>query len=354
MSVCLAIKSLRPYQGGKPISELRRELELEHIIKLASNENPLGIGPRVQKAIQKAITEVSRYPDNNGFELKQAISEHLNVDTNCITLGNGSNNILELVARIYVCDADDEVVFSEYAFMVYSLVTQALGAKAVVTKSKNFGHDLDAMLVAISDKTKLIFIANPNNPTGTLLSDESIHQFLKKVSKSAVVVLDQAYFEYLNVEDRMIVWLKEFDNLIITRTFSKAYALAGLRVGYSVSSAKIADYLNRIRQPFNVNHIAQTAAISALADDSFLTKSVLANKNGLIQLSKGLDELKLSYIKSFANFIALKVDNATDTYQKLLIKGFIVRPVEMGNYLRVSVGTLKENNDFLKALKSIL
>ncbi|BBB23804.1 histidinol-phosphate aminotransferase [Isorropodon fossajaponicum endosymbiont JTNG4] len=354
MSVCLAIKSLRPYQGGKPIAELRRELGLVHIVKLASNENPLGIGPRVQKAIQQAITEVSRYPDGNGFELKQAISEHLNVATNCITLGNGSNDILELVAKVCVCDVDDEVVFSEYVFVVYPLVTQALGAKSVVTKSKNFGHDLDAMLAAISDKTKLIFIANPNNPTGTLLSDEAIYQFLKQVPQSVIMVLDQAYFEYLDIEDRAIGWLKEFDNLVITRTFSKVYALAGLRVGYSVSSAKIADYLNRIRQPFNVNHIAQIAAISALADDSFLTRSVFANKNGLIQLSKGFDELQLSYIKSFANFIALKVDNATDIYQKLLTKGFIVRPVEMENYLRVSVGTLKENNDFLEALKSVL
>jgi histidinol-phosphate aminotransferase len=353
-NVCKSILSLSPYQGGKPISELRRELGLEHIVKLASNENPLGIGTRVQKAMQKAIIEINRYPDGNGFELKQAIGEHLNVDTNCITLGNGSNDILELVARTYVCHADDEVVFSEYAFVVYPLVTQALGAKAVVTKSKSFGHDLDAMLAAISDKTKLVFIANPNNPTGTLLSDEAIYQFLKQVPKSVVVVLDQAYFEYLDVEDSVIGWLKEFNHLIITRTFSKAYALAGLRVGYSVSSTMIADYLNRIRQPFNVNHIAQTAAISALADDSFLTRSVLANKNGLIQLSKRFDKLQLSYIESFANFIALKVDNATDTYQKLLAKGFIVRPVEMENYLRVSVGTLKENNDFLEALKSVL
>jgi histidinol-phosphate aminotransferase len=353
-NVCKSILSLSPYQGGKPISELRRELGLEHIVKLASNENPLGIGTRVQKAMQKAIIEINRYPDGNGFELKQAIGEHLNVDTNCITLGNGSNDILELVARTYVCHADDEVVFSEYAFVVYPLVTQALGAKAVVTKSKSFGHDLDAMLAAISDKTKLVFIANPNNPTGTLLSDEAIYQFLKQVPKSVVVVLDQAYFDYLDVEDSVIGWLKEFNHLIITRTFSKAYALAGLRVGYSVSSTMIADYLNRIRQPFNVNHIAQTAAISALADDSFLTRSVLANKNGLIQLSKRFDKLQLSYIESFANFIALKVDNATDTYQKLLAKGFIVRPVEMENYLRVSVGTLKENNDFLEALKSVL
>ncbi len=354
MNICPSIKKLKPYQGGKPISELRRELGLEHIIKLASNENPLGIGPRVQKDIQKAIIEINRYPDGNGFELKQAIGEHLNISTNCITLGNGSNDILELLARAYVCDVDDEVVFSEYAFVVYPLVTQALGAKAVVTKSKDFGHDLDAMLVAISNKTKLVFIANPNNPTGTLLSNETIYRFLKQAPKSVIVVLDQAYFEYLDIEDKAIGWLKEFDNLVITRTFSKAYALAGLRVGYSVSSAKMADYLNRIRQPFNVNHIAQIAAISALTDDSFLTRSILANKNGLIQLSKGFDELQLSYIKSFANFIALKVDNATDIYQKLLTKGFIVRPVEMKNYLRVSVGTLKENNNFLEALKSVL
>ncbi|HIB30734.1 MAG TPA: histidinol-phosphate transaminase [Candidatus Thioglobus sp.] len=354
MSVCDSIKSLKPYQGGKPISELQRELGLDRVVKLASNENPLGIGQQTLEAMQQAVSEVDRYPDGNGFELKQAIGNHLDVSTDAITLGNGSNDILELIARAYVCQSTDEVIFSEYAFVVYPLVTQALGAQAMITKSKDFGHDLEAMLLAITDNTKLIFIANPNNPTGTLLRDDEIHAFLSRVPNSITVVLDQAYFEYLDDKDVAIKWLKEFDHLIITRTFSKAYGLAGLRVGYSVSSSKIADYINRIRQPFNVNHIAQVAAVSALSDQSHLVRSVIANKNGLKQLASGFDKLGLSYIPSSANFISVKVADSAKLYQQLLELGFIVRPVEMKNYLRVSIGTSREISDFLDALKSVL
>ncbi len=354
MSVCDSIKSLNPYQGGKPISELQRELGLDRVVKLASNENPLGVGQKTLEAMQVAITEVDRYPDGNGFELKQAIGQHLKVANDQVTLGNGSNDILELVARAYVCTKQDEVVFSQFAFVVYPLVTQALGAKAVITKSKDFGHDLEAMLLAITDNTKLIFIANPNNPTGTLLDDSAIHAFLSRVPNSITVVLDQAYFEYLDANDVTVGWLKEFDNLIITRTFSKAYGLAGLRVGYSVSSAKIANYINRIRQPFNVNHIAQVAGAAALDDQAHLVRSVTANKNGLKQLADGFDKLGLSYIPSSANFIAVKVDDAPKRYQQLLELGFIVRPVEMKDYLRVSIGTSREISDFLDALKSVL
>ena len=354
MSVCEVVKGLKPYQGGKPISELQREYGLKHVVKLASNENPLGVGQKTLEAMQQAVSEVDRYPDGSGFELKRAISDHLDVSADMITLGNGSNDILELVAKSYVCSSTDEVIFSEYAFVVYPLATQALGATAVVTKSKDFGHDLEAMLLAITDKTKLIFIANPNNPTGTLLSDEALHGFLSRVPNSITVVLDQAYFEYLDHADRAIGWLAEFENLIITRTFSKAYGLAGLRVGYCISSEKIADYLNRIRQPFNVNHVAQVAAVAALGDQSHLVRSVIANNNGLKQLEQGFDKLGLSYIPSSANFISVKVDDATKLYQQLLELGFIVRPVEMKNYLRVSIGTSREISDFLDALKSLL
>ena len=354
MSVCESILSLSPYQGGKPISELQRELGLEHVVKLASNENPLGVGPKALEAMQRAASEAGRYPDGNGFELKQAISKHLSVSSEGITLGNGSNDILELIARAYVCQAKDEVIFSQYAFVVYPLVTQALGATAVVTPANEFGHDLDSMFASVTDNTKLIFIANPNNPTGTLLTDSAIYYFLSKVPSSVVVVLDQAYVEYLNATDNATGWLAEFENLVITRTFSKAYGLAGLRVGYSISSPKIADYLNRIRQPFNVNHIAQSAAIAALSDETFLARSVAANTNGLLQLSQGFNRLGLSFISSSANFVSVKVADAGATYQKLLEKGFIVRPVEMQGYLRVSVGTRNENEEFLDALKSVL
>ncbi|CAB9544127.1 Biosynthetic Aromatic amino acid aminotransferase beta (EC [Bathymodiolus brooksi thiotrophic gill symbiont] len=354
MNICSAIKQLKPYQGGKPISELQRELGLDNIVKLASNENPLPVSEKVQQAVVKAAKEVGRYPDGNGFELKQAVAQHLSVSAEQITLGNGSNDILELMARVAVCGVNDEVIFSQYAFVVYPLITQALGATAVVTPANDFGHDLDAMLAVVTENTKLIFIANPNNPTGTLLENGAVYDFLSKVPSVVIVVLDQAYVEYLDVDDTAIQWLKEFDNLVITRTFSKAYGLAGLRVGYALSSIEMADYLNRIRQPFNVNHIAQNAAMAALADSEFLTHSVAENKQGLLQLAAGFDELGLSYIPSFANFIAVKVGDVGVVYQQLLENGFIVRPVEMEGYLRVSVGTKNENKIFLDTLKLLL
>lgn len=354
MRVCPAIKQLTPYKGGKPISELQRELGLDKVIKLASNENPLPISNKVLDAINNANLEINRYPDSNGFELKQAISTHLQINPESIILGNGSNDVLELIARAFVYLPTDEVIFSQYAFVVYPLVTQALGAKSVVTVADNFGHDLPKMLAAINNKTRLIFIANPNNPTGTLLTDEAIYDFLKRVPKTTIVVLDQAYFEYLDAKDNCVKWLNKFANLVITRTFSKAYGLAGLRVGYGLSSSKIADYINRIRQPFNVNNIAQSAAVAAILDKDFLQKSVRNNQQGLLQLSRGFNKLGLEYIPSSANFIALKLNNPNKIYQQLLAKGFITRLVEMPNYIRVSVGLKNENTKFLDALKSLL
>jgi histidinol-phosphate aminotransferase len=354
MSVCESILSLTPYQGGRPISEIQREYGLSNVIKLASNENPLGVSKKVQEAIKSAITQIGRYPDGNGYYLKDALAKKLSVSARSITLGNGSNDILELIPRAYVCSKDDEVIFSQYAFVVYPLVTKAIGAKAIVTPANDFGHDLNAMYEAITDKTKVIFIANPNNPTGTLLSNEEIYNFLKKVSNEIIVVLDQAYIEYLDVEDVYIDWLKDFPNLVITRSFSKAYGLAGLRVGYSISSEEIADYLNRIRQPFNVNLIAQEAAIAALSDADFLAESVKVNSDGLLQLEEGFRSLGLKFIKSHANFISVKVSNSMELNQKLLEKGIIVRPVEMKDYLRISVGTYAENAKFLEVLKEII
>ena len=354
MSVCESILSLTPYQGGRPISEIQREYGLSNVIKLASNENPLGVSKKVQEAIKSAVTQIGRYPDGNGYYLKDALAKKLSVSAKSITLGNGSNDILELIPRAYVCSKDDEVIFSQYAFVVYPLVTMAIGAKAIVTPANDFGHDLNAMYEAITDKTKVIFIANPNNPTGTLLSNEEIYNFLKKVSNEIIVVLDQAYIEYLDVEDVYIDWLKDFPNLVITRSFSKAYGLAGLRVGYSISSEEIADYLNRIRQPFNVNLIAQEAAIAALSDTDFLAESVKVNSDGLLQLEEGFRSLGLKFIKSHANFISVKVSNSMELNQKILEKGIIVRPVEMKDYLRISVGTYAENAKFLEVLKEII
>ena len=354
MNACESILGLSPYQGGKPIEELERELGIKNITKLASNENPLGISKKVSDAIKDSLPNINRYPDGNAFELKKAISNKLSIKPEQISLGNGSNELLELIARVFVSESSDEVIFSEYAFVVYPLVTQALGATAQVSPAKNFGHDLNAMLRLISSNTKLIFIANPNNPTGTLLSNEEIYSFLNQVPEHIPVVLDQAYFEYIDKEDHAISWLKEFDNLIITRTFSKAYGLAGLRVGYSICSNSISDYINRVREPFNVNHTAQIAAIAALADDEYLKESIKVNADGYEQLKIGFNQLELEYIPSSANFIAVRFNDAMQIYNDLLHEGVIVRPVEMKNYLRISIGTKQENEHLLSALTKIL
>jgi histidinol-phosphate aminotransferase len=354
MNVCESILGLNPYQGGKPIEELKRELGLEYVIKLASNENPLGASSSVKQAINSALREIHRYPDGNCYDLKIALSKHLGVDIATISLGNGSNELLELIARVFVCKSTDEVIFSQYAFVVYPLVTQALGATAKIAPAQEFGHNLDAMLEMIGDETKLIFIANPNNPTGTLLTDNEIYNFLSKVPTRIPIVLDQAYYEYLDTRDQAMDWLNVFDNLIITRTFSKAYGLAGLRVGYSVSRPDIADYINRVRAPFNVNHSAQIAAIAALNDVNYLQESVRSNRQGIKQLEECFKSLNLNYIKSSANFIAVEFDNALETYEKLLKEGVIVRPIEILNFLRISVGTAEENIYLIQALKKIL
>ncbi len=354
MNACESILGLSPYQGGKPIEELARELGLKKITKLASNENPLGVSEVVKNAINTSLSNINRYPDGNCFDLKKAISDKLSVNPNMISLGNGSNELLELIARVFVSTKADEIIFSEYAFVVYPLVTQALGATAMISPAKNYGHDLSSMLSLINKNTKLIFVANPNNPTGTLLTNDELYSFLNEVPNEIPVVLDQAYFEYLKIEDHSIDWLKEFENLIITRSFSKAYGLAGLRVGYSVCSPIIADFINRVREPFNVNYTAQVAAIAALSDNDHLKESVELNNKGYQQLVSGFGSFNLSYIPSYANFIAVKFDNAMNTYNDLLKEGVIVRPVEMNEYLRISIGTEDENDHLLRSLKKIL
>ncbi|PKO45104.1 MAG: histidinol-phosphate transaminase [Betaproteobacteria bacterium HGW-Betaproteobacteria-22] len=354
------IQSIAPYQGGKPITELAREmgLNVHDIVKLASNENPLGISPKADYAIQEAIHEIARYPDGNAFELRGVVSRKFNVAPDQIVFGNGSNDILELAARTYLTPGD-EAIYSQHAFAVYPLVTQAVGAAGVVVPAKNFGHDLSGMLAAIGSKTKVIFIANPNNPTGTLLAKDDLYAFLKQVPAHVLVLLDEAYDEYLPVvhKSEAIGWLREFDNLLISRTFSKAYGLAGLRIGFGLCHPQVADMMNRVRQPFNVNNIAQAAAIASLADEDFVARSYALNQAGMLQLTTGFDALGLSYIPSFANFVSVKLPDATQVNQKLLQKGVIVRPIanyEMPEYLRVSVGLFSENAKFLEVLTEIV
>ena len=353
MNICQSIEQLSTYQAGKPINELQREQGLDSIVKLASNERPLPINNKVKQGIIAQLSEVNRYPDNDGFELKQSLSRHLNINQNQLILGNGSSNILELVARVCLCQAKDEVIFSQYAFMLYPLITQALGATAVVVPSKDYGHDLSAMVGAITKQTKLIFIANPNNPTGTFLSDKSIGHFLSQVPSDILVVLDEAYVEYV-LDYQTLGFLTKFDNLLITRTFSKAYGLAGLRVGYGIANKILIDYLNRIRAPFNVNSLAQIGAIIALEDQAMLNEVVALNTQGLVQLSQGLDKLSLTYIASKANFISVKVDNAQQIYQDLLALGFIVRAIEIPNFIRISIGTKTQNEVVLNALFKLI
>lgn len=354
------ILAIAPYQGGKPIAELAREmgLRVEDIVKLASNENPLGISPKAEFAIQEAIQDIARYPDGNSFALRDAVSKKFNVATNQIVFGNGSNDILELVARAFLTYGD-ETVYSQHAFAVYPLVTQATGAKGVVVPAKNFGHDLEAMLAAITPKTRIIFVANPNNPTGTLLAKHELLAFLRQVPQYVLVVLDEAYDEYLSVEHKSeaIGWLSEFSNLIISRTFSKAYGLAGLRIGFGMCHPDIADMMNRVRQPFNVNSIGQAAAVATLDDDDFVARSYAANQAGMAQIIQGLTKLNLEYIPSFANFISFKIANAASVNQKLLQNGVIVRLIanyEMPEYLRVSIGLFSENARFLEVLEKII
>ncbi|AZT83563.1 histidinol-phosphate transaminase [Marinobacter sp. NP-4(2019)] len=355
------VQALSPYQPGKPIDELARELGLDpaDIIKLASNENPLGPSEKALAAAREALSEMCLYPDGNGYDLKQALAARFDVDLSQITLGNGSNDVLEVIARCFA-DAESEVVFSQYAFAVYPLVTQAIGAKGVSVPAKDWGHDLDAMAAAVTDRTKLVFVANPNNPTGTVHGAEAILAFLEKIPEQVVVVLDEAYCEYLQGEGYAdgVELLSRFPNLIVCRTFSKAWGLAALRVGYSISSPEIADILNRVRQPFNVDTIALAAATAVLEDEAYVQRSREVNASGMAQLEAGFRELGLSFIPSAGNFIAVDVgDDAMGVYQSLLEQGVIVRPVAgygMPRHLRVSIGLERENAKLLKTLANAL
>jgi len=355
------VQKLSPYVPGKPVDELARELGIDpaKIIKLASNENPLGASPKALQAIRDELGELTRYPDGNGFELKKRLAERCGVQSDQVTLGNGSNDILELVARAYLAPGLN-AVFSEFAFAVYPIVTQATGATAHVVPAKEWGHDLPAMLAAIDSDTRVVFIANPNNPTGTWFGPDALSRFLAAVPEHVLVVLDEAYIEYAHGGELPdgLDYLAEHPNLLVSRTFSKAYGLASLRVGYSLSSPAVADVLNRVRQPFNVNSFALAAACAALEDVDYVTKSRQLNQVGMEQLEGGLDLLGLTWIPSRGNFLAIDMGrDAAPVYQALLREGVIVRPVAgygMPNHLRVSVGLLEENTRFLEALARVL
>ena len=350
------IRTIAAYQPGKPISDVARELGMQeaNIVKLASNENPLGASPKALVAVQSALGELAMYPDGGGFALKAAISKKYSISPEQIILGNGSNDILELAARTFM-RAGDSAVYSQHAFAVYPLATQAVGAAGIEVKAKNFGNDLDAMLTAIRADTKMIFLANPNNPTGTFIPGSSLHAFLQRVPQRVLVVLDEAYGEYLKDADvyDSVPWLAEFSNVVISHTLSKAYGLAGLRIGFGLAHPQLIDLMNRVRQPFNVNHLAMVAAVAALGDDAFIRESRRVNDAGLSLLTTELAKRNLETIPAFGNFITFKIPNARRIFESMLNQGVIVRPIAgygLPDYLRVTVGTEAQNRRFLAAL----
>ena len=368
------VQGLQPYLPGKPIEELERELGVTNSLKLASNENPIGPSPKVVEVLQNPIPPLDLYPDGGGFILKEKLSKKLGVTQAQITLGNGSNDVLDMIARAFLCEGR-EAIYSEYAFAVYPISVQAVGATAKVAKAlpsehddNPYGHDLDAMQALITDKTYVIFIANPNNPTGTWLKADELDSFISNVPNNVIVVVDEAYFEYVTEPDYpdTLQWLSKYPNLIVTRTFSKIYALAGLRVGYAVCSEEIADCLNRVRQPFNVNTPALLAATAALDDEDHVKNCVEINSKGIKFWRAACQYRGLEYIPTVGNFITIDFseviaengyDNAKPIYDALLREAIIVRPLgnyNMPNYLRITVSTIEENQQCLDALDKVL
>ena len=352
------VRAISPYQPGKPITELAREMGIpvDSIVKLASNENPLGMSPKARAAVIAAVAGVERYPDQ--FDLSNALSERLGLPMERIVLGNGSNDVLDLAARAFLAPGRSSV-FSRHAFAVYPLATMSAGGECIQVAAKDYGHDLDAMLAAVRSDTRIVWIANPNNPTGTFLPSAELKAFLTALSQDVVVVMDEAYNEYLptSLRSDTVAWLAEFPNLIITRTFSKVYGLAGLRVGYALASAEVADLMHRVRQPFNVNNLALAAALAALDDHVFLAESFDLNRRGIEQILAGLKRLGLAHIPAHGNFVTFRAGDAARVNQRLLQQGVIVRPLAnygMPEHLRVTVGLESENLRFLDALEKSL
>ena len=354
-----SLKTLPVYQPGRPIEEVARELNLpaDSIIKVASNENPFGPSPLAIAAMQKAIAGVNLYPDGNAFYLKQKLAAKLGVETNNLVLGNGSNEIIEFVTHALLAPGAD-VVVSQYCFAIYPIVAKMFGANLVIIPAKNYGHDLPAMLKAITPKTRIVFVANPNNPTGTLAPREEVIQFVNDIPDDVLLVMDEAYIEFLNdaVDLVPLIRLGARKNLILMRTFSKIYGLAGLRIGYGIANAELISALEKIRQPFNINLLAQAAALAALNDDEHVRKTRQNNFSGLQFFEKAFRELKLEFVPSFANFILVHVGEGQKVFDAMQKHGVIVRPMggyQLPEWIRISVGTPEENERSLKVLKQV-
>ena len=352
------VRAITPYQPGKPITQLAREMGLpvERIVKLASNENPLGMSPKARAALEQALNSLERYPDD--FELKHALAQHTGLGMERIVLGNGSNDVLDILARVFLAPGRS-AVFSQHAFAVYPLATLSAGGEPIAVPAKDFGHDLEGMCAAIRPDTRVVWLANPNNPTGTFLPYPQLKAFLQRVPQDVVVVLDEAYNEYIPPAERVdtAAWLADFPNLVLTRTFSKIYGLAGLRIGYALASADISDLMNRVRQPFNCNNLALAAAVAALDDHAFVAQSYALNRAGMEQIVATLKRFGLSHIPSHGNFVTFKAGDAATVNRKLLEQGVIVRPIGgygMPEWLRVTIGREGENTRFAEALERAL
>jgi histidinol-phosphate aminotransferase len=352
------IRSLVPYEPGKPIEEVEREYGIEDSIKLASNENPLGPSPEAVKALRERLSDLNLYPDGDCFYLKRALAAKLGVAAERLVFGNGSNEIIELAVRTFMRPGD-EAVMAHQAFVVYRLVVQASGGICKIVPLKNFTHDLDAMAGAATARTRIIFLANPNNPTGTIYGKREWEKFLDRVGQDTLIVADEAYFEYVADADypNSIAYQDNGKAILSLRTFSKLYGLAGLRIGYGVGPKELVGWMQRVRQPFNVNAAAQWAALAALDDGEHVKRTLDVNREGMDYLKREIEKLGLEQVQSHANFILLRVGDGAAIFKLLLQRGVIVRPMgiyELPEYIRVTVGTMKENSRFINELQAII
>ncbi len=353
------ILKISPYVAGKPIEEVERELGIKVKAKLASNENPLGPSPLAIKAMKEALSKINRYPDSGSYYLRKKISQELGVSIENIILGNGSTELIDLIAHTFLTPEENAII-AQHTFIMYPLVLKYRNANYSTIPLKNYKYDLKAMAQAIDEKTKLVYIANPNNPTGTMVNREEVDEFLDSIPSHVVVVMDEAYYEYIDVPDYpdSFRYLQEGRNIIILRSFSKAYGLAGLRVGYGVASEELISYINRIQPPFTVNALSQIAALAALDDDEYIKKSKKVNKEGMQLLTSELNKMGVQFVESLANFLLIITEgNGTEISNKLLQEGIIVRSMEkwgISNAIRVTLGSLKENEAFVKAFKKVM
>jgi len=351
------LRDLVPYEPGKPIDDVARELGLEpeNIVKLASNENPLGPSPKAIQVMQSLAGEVHVYPDGGGWKLRNAIAEKFSLSMDNIILGNGSNEIIEFLGHSFL-KPGDEVIVANHAFVVYKLMATLFGAKTIEVNDPGFVHDLEAMADAINERTKQIFIANPNNPTGTLVTQEAIDRFMERVPENVIVIFDEAYYEFLDTPPDTLKFIKEGRNVVVMRTFSKIQGLAGLRIGYGITTPSLSSILQKTRQPFNANLIAQEAALAALDDDEHQNKTKKITDEGRSLFQSEFEKMGIEYVPSYANFVLLKVGDGDEVFQKMLSKGVIVRAMrgyKLPEWIRVSIGTMEENLKFLELLRLI-